>query len=267
MRAKVTPRPSRGRNGDDLDVCSRKAARCASPLEFLQDGRHHPPPMRHRLLLTTVVLLTLPASASARTVQFSGHTWEVRANATASGPGPNVFSGSTKSVWVDRNGALHLKIRKEKGRWVCAEVFSQEQLGRGTYIWNVGSTVSGFDPRVVLGLFSYLNDSSEIDVEVARWDNTFDPTNAGFTVQPYFNDGNTWRFTTPSGPTSYGFDWGASTIDFSGPAGPWSYSGPDVPAFAGHRAHMNLWLFQGKPPRNGAEVEVVLRSFTFVPAA
>jgi len=223
--------------------------------------------MRPRFLLVTMVLLLLPASAHARTIQFSGHTWDVRATSGLAGPGPNVFSGSTKSVWVDRSGTLHLKIRRERGRWVCAEVVSQQQLGRGTYTWEVDSTVSGLDPRVVLGLFSYLNDDSEIDVEVARWGNAFDTTNAQFTVQPYVNDGNIWRFTTPSGPTTYGFDWGASTIGFSGPAGPWQYTGPDVPAFAGHRAHMNLWLFQGRPPTDGREVEVVLRSFTFVPAA
>lgn len=224
-------------------------------------------PMRQRFLLLILVLLVLPASASARTIEFSGHTWEVRASGGLAGPGPNIFSGATKSVWVDSTGALHLKIRKEKGKWLSAEVFSQQFLGRGTYSWTVQSTVSNLNPRAVLGLFSYSSDTSEIDVEVARWNNPFDPTNAQFTVQPYFNDGNIWRFTTPSGPTTYGFDWGASTIDFSGPAGPWQYSGPDVPVFDDHRAHMNLWLFQGKPPTDGREVEVVLRSFSFTPEA
>jgi hypothetical protein len=30
---------------------------------------------------------------------------------------------------------------------------------------------------------------------------------------------------------------------------------------------MNLWLMGGKPPSNGKEVEVVVRDFSFVPAA
>jgi len=85
--------------------------------------------MRQRFLLLIMVLLVLPASASARTIQFSGHTWEVRASNGLAGPGPNIFSGATKSVWVDSTGALHLKIRKEKGKWLSAEVFSQQFLG------------------------------------------------------------------------------------------------------------------------------------------
>jgi hypothetical protein len=30
-------------------------------------------------------------------------------------------------------------------------------------------------------------------------------------------------------------------------------------------AHMNLWLVDGKPPRDGKEVEIVIHDFTYVP--
>ena len=30
---------------------------------------------------------------------------------------------------------------------------------------------------------------------------------------------------------------------------------------------MNLWLFQGKPPRNGKQVEIIIERFTFTPLA
>jgi hypothetical protein len=30
--------------------------------------------------------------------------------------------------------------------------------------------------------------------------------------------------------------------------------------------HLNLWLFQGRPPKDGKVVEVVVRAFGFVPA-
>ncbi len=29
--------------------------------------------------------------------------------------------------------------------------------------------------------------------------------------------------------------------------------------------HINLWLFQGKPPKNGQEVEVIIHQFNFIP--
>jgi hypothetical protein len=29
--------------------------------------------------------------------------------------------------------------------------------------------------------------------------------------------------------------------------------------------HLNLWLFQGKPPTDGKEVEVILKSATYTP--
>jgi hypothetical protein len=29
--------------------------------------------------------------------------------------------------------------------------------------------------------------------------------------------------------------------------------------------HINLWLFRGRPPKDGREVEVVVRNFAFTP--
>jgi hypothetical protein len=221
--------------------------------------------MRRILVLAVLAALAVPAAASARVVQFSGRTWYVRNSPQLSGPGPNRFSDAANSVWVDATGALHLTIHRVKGKWQSSEVFS-DPLGRGTYTWSVDSGVNALDRNVVLGLFSYLDDSHEIDVEIARWGNAADPTNAQFVVQPYLHTGNLFRFTTPSGPTTYGFTWGASTVDFTGPSASWTYSGPDVPQPAGERVHMNLWLDRGNPPSDGRDVEVVLRSFSFTPA-
>lgn len=220
--------------------------------------------MRRILVLALLATLAVPAVAAARVVQFSGRTWYVRSSPQLSGPGPNRFSDTAKSVWVDATGALHLTIHREKGKWQSSEVFS-DVLGRGTYTWSVSSNVNALDRNVVLGLFSYLDDNHEIDVEIARWGNAADPTNAQFVVQPYGHPGNLTRFTTPAGPTTYGFTWGQSTVAFTGPSTSWTYSGPDVPQTTGHRAHMNLWLFGGSAPSDGRDVEVVLRSFAYTP--
>ena len=49
----------------------------------------------------------------------------------------------------------------------------------------------------------------------------------------------------------------------------WRYQ-PDEPrSYISHEAmpvEINLWLFQGQPPRNGQQVELVVRSFRFTPA-
>ena len=48
----------------------------------------------------------------------------------------------------------------------------------------------------------------------------------------------------------------------------WVYRPQDAPRYIAQQTmpvHLNLWLFEGPPPKNGQEVEVVLRSFRFTP--
>ena len=48
----------------------------------------------------------------------------------------------------------------------------------------------------------------------------------------------------------------------------WTY-GPSEPArFISQQpmpVHINLWLFQGRPPKDGQEVEVIIRDFKYTP--
>jgi hypothetical protein len=64
-----------------------------------------------------------------RTIQFSGALWYVKSHSTPVGPGPNYFSDSPCNVWVDAQGRLHLKITREEGRWLCAEVIHAYSAG------------------------------------------------------------------------------------------------------------------------------------------
>ncbi|MEJ7771141.1 MAG: hypothetical protein WKF51_04520 [Geodermatophilaceae bacterium] len=45
----------------------------------------------------------------------------------------------------------------------------------------------------------------------------------------------------------------------------WDYRGPDVPVAGDERTRINLWLYGGAAPTDGAEVEVVLSAFGFKP--
>lgn len=232
------------------------------------------------LILIALSLAADPAMAARpspaqppREIQFSGQTWVVKDSGGAKwGPGPNVFSPSTENVWVDTLGRLHLKITRSGSTWRSAEVVSKTSLGYGTYRWTLASDASNLDPQVVLGMFTWHDTSAdyahrEIDIEVARWGNAADPTNAQFVVQPYDIVNHLVRFTVPAGATStHEFTWRAAGVDFLSGASSWQF--PDtaaVPQAGGENARMNLWLFNGRAPSNRLPAEVVFERFEHLP--
>lgn len=226
-------------------------------------------------VLATTIAAT--SSAHARTIEFSGRTWTVRSG--VGGPGPNHWSDDAQSVWVDAQGRLHLRIRNVSGIWHCAEVVLQESLGHGEYRFQLATDATVLDPRTVIGLFTYLDDLNEIDIEMARWG---DPqADVGqFVVQPYDLPGHLRRFpVTPSVTEStHAFRWLPGSVRFQSARGhhdgpppsadlihQWSFVGADTPSPDVERVHLNHWLFQGTPPSNGQESEVIVESFEFLP--
>jgi hypothetical protein len=232
-----------------------------------------------------VVLLALgvasaPAQAAKpsppqppREIQFSGYTWLVKDSGGAKwGPGPNVFSPSTDNVWVDPAGRLHLKIVKSGSQWRSAEVISKASFGYGTYRWTLASDVSSLDPQVTLGMFTWHDTSAdyahrEIDIEVARWGNASNPTNAQFVVQPYDLGGHTFRYTVPPAvPSTHEFTWRESSVGFLSGTTSWLFGdAAAVPRAGGENARMNLWLFRGRATLNRTAAEVVFERFEHVP--
>ncbi len=55
-----------------------------------------------------------------KTIHWSGLEWYVKESNEPQGPGPNHFSSDQESVWVDENGFLHLRIRKQGEKWLCS---------------------------------------------------------------------------------------------------------------------------------------------------
>jgi hypothetical protein len=209
-------------------------------------------------------------SQTAPTLSFGGHKWIIKDGTSVMGPGPNLFSA--KNASVDRAGRLHLQIVKRNGVWTTAEVINAASLGYGTYRWTIASDTSALDPNVVLGLFTW-NDQPdfahrEIDIEVAKWGNKTDPTNAQFVVQPYDLSNHLHRYVQPAGPTVLEFTWTPQGIDYAVKSGTtvvasWSYTGQDIPLPGGENIRMNLWLMQGLAPTNGKAAEVVFSDFDF----
>ena len=232
------------------------------------------------VVLVAAVALLLSATSEAgavtvgpRTVAFSGFSWSVKASTGLVGPGPNVFSDSPENVWVDAGGQLHLRITYRNGQWLAAEVVVDRSLGYGTYAFNLASPTGRLDPNVVLGLFTWSDDLAynhrEIDVELARWSDAGATQNAQYAVQPADRVGNLSRFVQPDAPaTSHQFAWAPNRVSFASSSGAstvaaWKYSGADVPKPGNERTRINLWLDRGRPPTDGAEVEVVLSQFSF----
>lgn len=108
-------------------------------------------------------------------IEWKGITWLVK-HATnrdePKGPGENIWS--SRNVWVDDEGKLHLKIaRQSDGRYLCAELRSENDYQYGTYTWKVSSDLSTLQKDVIFGLFQYGGTDyiNEIDFEFTRWNN------------------------------------------------------------------------------------------------
>ncbi|MGM9923357.1 MAG: hypothetical protein ACI35R_03765 [Bacillus sp. (in: firmicutes)] len=258
------------------------------------------------ILLGSLYFTEKKTMAYEKKIHFSGYEWEVRNNEYLEGPGPNYFSDSDSSVWVDSEGQLHLKLRYQDGKWYGVEVINTKALGYGKYTFYVDHKVDALDPNVILGLFTYDTDSPdaslkahrEIDIEFAEWGNSSYP-NSQYTIwgrDAYrefrrFNEldlssaDGTWKefhvfdISMPPGTWStHSFHWKPQKLHFESlgghyPEAPsedfvwqrWDFISEKVPDEGLAKVHMNLWLFEGDAPTDGAEVEVVISSFTFTP--
>lgn len=221
------------------------------------------------------------ANAVTPVIQWSGHSWYVKNSGTeAWGPGPNYWTKN--NVWVDANGWLHLRIKKAAaGKWQCAEIWSEENFGYGTYQWQVEGAIDKFDKNIVLGLFNYSGNDGydEMDIEFARWGNSNYP-NLNYTIWPatqgYNNFSYTQEFSLAGTYTTQRFTRTANSVVLKSLHGFYNddtnlyatatcTSPPNSISTLAMPVHINLWLFQGNAPTNNKAVEVIIHNFTFTP--
>ena len=210
-----------------------------------------------------------------KTISFSGFEWTVDGSGSARrNPGQNYFSCSDKNVWVDKKGYLHLKITKRNGKWYCAQVVAKKSFAFSKYIFLVSSRVDKLDKNVVGGLFIYLDDMNEIDIEFSKW-GARKNLNSQFTVQPANREGNNYRFDMHlrNSESTHIIDWKNDRIDFasyrrhhSGKPPKrniikeWSYNGDNIPDVSNEKVMINLWLYNGIAPSDNKEAEIVIRA-------
>jgi hypothetical protein len=212
-----------------------------------------------------------------RTISFSGFQWTVDGSGSSrKNPGQNYFSCSEDNVRVDKKGNLHLKITKRKENWYCAQVTLQQSFAYNKYIFFVSSRVDKLDKNVVGGLFTYQDDTNEIDIEFSRW-GVKNNMNSQFTVQPAYREGNNYRYqlNLKGRYSTHIIDWKNEKIDFASYHGhhserpsekkiiqEWSYTGNDIPDVSDEKVIINLWLYNGVPPSDNKEAEMVIKAIS-----
>jgi hypothetical protein len=241
-------------------------------------------------------------SNGQESIRWSGYEWYLR-DQQDSGPGrllplylkiktyfslsfikgPNNWNSS--NIWVDANKNLHLKLSySPTNGWTSAELYTKRKFHFGTFRWFVEGAVDQLDPNVVFGLFTYggVDGTNEIDIEFSTWGQT-DPTasNLFYTVYPnasgvaqvsggtrislqgtYTTNQFTWVPCYVAAQIQGGFISTSETqnliFSYTTPTN-FSSAIPRMPA----PIHMNLWSFQGQPPINGQEVEIIIHSFNY----
>jgi len=220
-----------------------------------------------------------------RTLSFSGYTWTITDSGTGTqGPGPNHWSSS--NAYLDANGYLHLELTKNTSTrtWQCSQVVLNQSLGYGTYQWQVEGRIDQLDPNVVFAMFNYSGNDGydEMDIEYSKWGNAKNKTNLDFNLYPATGSNQTNMETTASVTltgtyTTHRIIRSGNEVDFQSLAGfqddntnlyaaksfynpPTSISTLNMPVY------MNLWLYQGKAPSNGKNVEVIIHNFKFTPS-
>ena len=163
--------------------------------------------MKKSLLIFTALVFVLTSCEQSEPdqstrmgdiLQFAGRTWEIKHGPEIMGPGNNYFSDHPNDVWVDDKGYLHLSIDQREQViegvnqvfWHSTEVVSTDTMGYGTYVWTVEGNFNEFDINVVLGLFTWDNNTfqeqanSEVDIEFAKWGEEGQDTTLQYGVQP-----------------------------------------------------------------------------------
>jgi hypothetical protein len=218
-----------------------------------------------KLILISIGIVLLISNASA--LHWSGYDWTLKSG--IKGPGSNYWNPN--NAYVDSAGELHLELNYKDGHWNCVELDSVEDFTYGKYTWVVSSKSLNMDKNVILGLFTYTDDTHEIDIESGQWgDSSSDHLH--FTCQPEsIVKGVT--FVSPASKyveatdVIYSFDWQPTYIHYTATASngeiiaDWHYTYASGVPKVKAKAMINLWLHGGIPPSNSKPAEVIISSF------
>ncbi len=184
---------------------------------------------------------------------FANRKWDIKIYKNITwGPGNNYFTGHPNDIFIDDNGYLHLSVTERDGKWWSSEVVSQDTMGYGTYVWTIQGDPVNIDPQIVLGLFTWDDNTfktdanSEVDIEFSKWGDTNQDTTLQFGVQPinfgpYYPERDDKPKTEPSvwdGVSTHAFTWTDTLITWE------SWVGPEY----GNGKPQASWTFDSNNP-------------------
>jgi hypothetical protein len=231
------------------------------------------PQLGGKVLAVAIAEGPMLTRTASKTLTFSGYDWELREVASDRGGTRNLYDPS--NAWTDKDGFLHLRLRKKENEWTSAEVILRRSLGYGTYRLVVRD-ISHLEPAAVFSIFTW-DDSGpprEMDIEISRWG---EPSgkNAQYVVQPYYVPANAVRFMAPSGTLTHFMRWEPGRVSFktvrdSEDRGAvrlvdeHSFTS-GVPSPANESIHINLYRFDNKANPLHHECEVIVEKFEHLP--
>jgi endo-1,3-1,4-beta-glycanase ExoK len=198
-------------------------------------------------------------------LNWKGQDWHLGTG--KSDPGNNYWND--RGAWIDYQNRMHLTVVKDEDIWKCTSLKSQHKYLYGTFTWTVASPVFTFDENSVVGLFTYLDDSQELDIEMSRWENA-GGENLWYSVQPYRVKGNRHEYLVPSSikctNTIHKIEWKPTYVRFTSMQengdviADFNYTNISGIPQNPQRAMMNLWLLS--PPSDGRNIELIINDFT-----
>lgn len=218
------------------------------------------------ILSALVVLCLISACKSKsyvhqgeRRIEFANRTWQVKGGDYRRGPGNNYFGTSTKNVYTDWQGNLHLKLHQAKDRLYCVELNTLDTLGYGRYSFTLKAPFYDFEAPVVLGLFTWDHSSfdeqanSEIDIEFSKWGFPLAPQFMHYSVHPVALERLHLErtYSSPlgrnvlSGESHHIIEWRDTSVTF------YSYSGTEPEA----EKMIEYFHYSGKNPPRQKSVE------------
>jgi hypothetical protein len=218
-----------------------------------------------------------PAVAPTKPLKFSDYDWDVRTIASDRGGTNNLYDPA--NAWTDESGALHLQITKKSGRWNCAEMVLNRNLGYGSYIMTVRET-SHLEPAAVLSMTTWDEwggdqNYREMDVEISRWGDAGNRNNAQFVVQPFYIPGNVFRFYTPPGVLTHLVHWESGRASFKTFRGRSAGAGAQVlteheftsgiPSPGQAKLHLIFYVTASGTSALQKDAEVVIEKFEYLP--
>ncbi len=220
------------------------------------------------------LLLALPVAAQAKTLRWSGYTWNLRTGTGGPGAG-NIWTGQNATV---RNGNLLLSIVPRGTTWTSVELTTSRTFSFGRYRWVVNSDLSTASPASVLGLFTY---SPQMAPGYGEQD--FEFTQA-WSAPPAVRSGwfVSWRgakqkassnfSVSPAPPYTATITWLKGSISFLLTDGPgrvlFKRTVKTRLTPKGLKVHINYWVTDHDAiSAPGAATQMSIRSFTYTPAS